>query len=75
MKVDVQANDFCPDDCPFCDPNKKLFAAGYHNGEPYAFSYCENKDICAYAVKCYKEQERRESGVCKESEVQDNERK
>jgi len=42
MKLKVNANEFCPDNCPFCKVTTTQRGC-------ISYVYCENKDICKYA--------------------------
>lgn len=64
MKFNVQANDFCPDNCPFFEMDKHVVDVGYYGNSKLITAFkCCNSEVCKYAVECYKEQER---------QVQDN---
>lgn len=57
MNVDVQANDFCPDDCPYCDVQAHIInVSSYMNKQFIADRKCRYADICEYAVAQYKKQ-------------------
>ena len=45
MKITVTANDFCPNDCPYCDVNK--FEAIY-GSEQKAIFECKHWAICKH---------------------------
>ena len=51
MKIKINANDFCPDDCPYF----ALKEIPYYEFNKLIDNYrtCENEKICEFAVKSY----------------------
>lgn len=47
MKLEIQANDFCPDNCPYCEPYKASIMDEY-NITPTVEWGCENECHCRY---------------------------
>lgn len=46
MKVTVNANDFCPDDCPYCDIDYIRLQSIEGEIKKY---YCANNESCRFA--------------------------
>ena len=48
MKLTIEANDFCPDDCVYCKPEETI---SYYQGSQITYHRweCENKNKCKYA--------------------------
>ena len=60
MIIEIEANDFCPDNCPFFESRDTML---YEFGEGYKkLRHCNHSAICDFAVDQYKEQLRRELG-------------
>ena len=55
MKLEVQANDFCPDNCPYCDPIK--IELNTYSKIPEVEYTCNAKFLCEYANMQRKEEE------------------
>lgn len=45
MKLKIEANNFCPDDCPYADITCEDL---YWVDGRYRQRICENKEMCAY---------------------------
>lgn len=48
MKIEIDANDFCIQDCKYLDVDKDTL---YCDGEVRRRTHCRNKEICANAVQ------------------------
>lgn len=59
MKITVEANSFCPDECPHLHINK-IEIRGFDNSLESADYRCFNEEICENAVRAYLEQKRKE---------------
>ena len=68
MKVTIEANDFCPDNCSYCEPEDKKFFIGNYK--------CKYRYICKRAFERGMEcmQEIKEISKYAKSEVEDNDR-
>ncbi len=44
MKIEVKANDFCPDNCPFCEPEFVLLTN--YLGTQNRGRVCSNQALC-----------------------------
>lgn len=51
MKVEVKANDFCPDNCPYCDIDKIEAIYGLQRKVIFECRYLE---ICKYGAEAAK---------------------
>lgn len=47
MKLEIKANDFCPDNCPYCEPEKD--GEIYCGDEKYVTWYCRYRNECKHA--------------------------
>ena len=58
MIIKIEANDFCPDNCPFFEGRSTTTYTFERsiNGEHYTkLWHCEHSTLCAFAVSRYKE--------------------
>ena len=52
MKIEVLANDFCPDNCPYFESR---YIRNYElGGEATIMRYCTHEHLCEFAVGQYK---------------------
>ena len=60
MKLEVQANDFCPDDCPMVDIEKIVIAnIDEARKRRTIFRYiCKNAKLCENLHRCYEEKKK-----------------
>lgn len=47
MNIELFANDFCPDDCPYCEVKQDVL---YMETPPSVIRECRYMAICRYAV-------------------------
>lgn len=56
MKLEILANDFCPDDCPYCKPYKTLL---YEDSFMSTCEWgCENMKRCKFIAEAIKGDEK-----------------